>query len=62
MQVAGVSVPAVQELVPDTVKPGSHAGAQVAPLAREAVQAVPPVPTLPFVGAVEASQGLAAKN
>ena len=39
--------------VPEGVKPVSHVGVQVAPLAREAVQS----PTPPSVGAVLASHG-----
>ena len=50
--VAAVRVPAVQELVPETVYPESHVGWHVDPLAREPVQS----PTAPFVGAVDASQ------
>ena len=50
--VAAVRVPAVQELVPETVYPESHVGWHVDPLARELVQ----LPTAPFVGAVDASQ------
>ena len=52
VHVAAVRVPAVQELVPDTVYPELHVGWHVDPLAREPVQS----PTAPFVGAVDASQ------
>ena len=52
--VAAVSVPALHELVPDTVYPESHVGWHVDPLARELVQS----PTPPFVGAADASHGL----
>ena len=52
VHVAAVRVPAVQELVPETVYPESHVGWHVDPLARELVQ----LPTAPFVGAVDASQ------
>ena len=58
MHLAAVSVPVVQELVPDTVYPKLHVGEQEASLARVAVQ----LPTAPFVGAVEASQGSADNN
>ena len=50
--VAAVSVPAVQELVPETMYPELHVGWHVDPLARTSVQS----PTAPFVGAVDASQ------
>ena len=50
--VAAVKVPAVHELVPETVYPESHVGWQVDPLAKELVH----VPTTPLVGAVDASQ------
>ena len=53
-QVAAVSVPALHELVPDTVYPALHVGWHVDPLARELVQS----PTPPFVGAADASHGL----
>ena len=53
--VAAVSVPALHELVPDTVYPESHVGWHVDPLARELVQS----PTPPFVGAADASQAFA---
>ena len=53
-QVAAVSVPALHELVPDTVYPALHVGWHVEPLARELVQS----PTPPFVGATDASHGL----
>ena len=52
VHVAAVRVPAVQELVPETVCPELHVGWHVDPLARELVQ----LPTAPFVGAVDASQ------
>ena len=52
--VAAVSVPALHELVPDTVYPESHVGWHVDPLARLIVQS----PTPPFVGAADASHGL----
>ena len=54
VHVAAVRVPAVQELVPETVYPESHVGWHVDPLARELVQ----LPTAPFVGAVDASHGI----
>ena len=50
--VAAVKVPAVHELVPETVYPESHVGWHVKPLARELVH----VPTAPLVGATDASQ------
>ena len=50
--VAAVSVPAVQELVPETTYPELHVGWHVDPLARTSVQS----PTAPFVGVVDASQ------
>ena len=50
--VAAVSVPALQDDVPDTVYPELHVGWQVDPLASEFVQS----PTAPFMGAVDASQ------
>jgi hypothetical protein len=53
--VAVVSVPALQDDVPDTVYPELHVGWQVDPLAREFVQS----PTPPLVGAAEASHGFA---
>ena len=53
--VAAVSVPALQDDVPDTVYPELHVSWQVDPLARELVQS----PTPPFVGAVDASHGFA---
>ena len=56
VHVAAVRVPAVQELVPETVYPVLHVGWHVEPLARELVQ----LPTPPFVGAVEASHGCTA--
>ena len=49
--VAAVSVPALQDDVPDTVYPELHVGWHVDPLAREPVQS----PTPPFVGAADAS-------
>ena len=52
VHVAAVKVPAVHELVPETVYPESHVGWQVDPLAKELVH----VPTVPLVGAVDASQ------
>ena len=51
--VAAVRVPAVHELVPETVYPELHVGWHVDPLARELVQS----PTPPLVGAVDASHG-----
>ena len=54
-QVAAVSVPALHELVTDTVYPALHVGWHVDPLARELVQS----PTPPFVGAADASQAFA---
>ena len=53
--VAAVSVPALHEDVPDTVYPKLHVGWHVDPLAIELVH----VPTPPFVGAVDVSQGFA---
>ena len=52
--VAAVSVPAVHELVPDTVYPLLHVGWHVDPDANELVHD----PTLPLVGAVDASQDM----
>ena len=52
VHVAAVSVPALQDDVPETVYPELHVGWHVDPLARELVQ----LPTVPFVGAVDASQ------
>ena len=52
VHVAAVRVPAVHELVPDTVYPESHVGWHVDPLTRLLVQ----LPTAPLVGAVDASQ------
>ena len=49
--VAAVSVPAVHELVPDTVYPLLHVGWHVDPDANEFVHD----PTPPLVGAVDAS-------
>jgi hypothetical protein len=54
--VAVVSVPALQDDVPDTVYPELHVGWHVEPLATELVQS----PAPPFVGAVDASHGFAA--
>ena len=51
--VAAVSVPALQDDVPDTVYPELHVGWHVDPLARELVQS----PAPPFVGAADASHG-----
>ena len=56
--VAAVSVPRLQEDVPDTVYPESHVGWHVDPLARELVQS----PTPPFVGAADASHGRFAEH
>ena len=53
--VAAVSVPALQDDVPDTVYPDLHVGWHVEPLDREPVQS----PTAPFEGAVDASHGFA---
>ena len=53
--VAAVNVPKEHELVPDTVYPELHVGWHVDPLAKELVQS----PTLPFVGAADASHGFA---
>ena len=50
--VAAVKVPALHELVPDTVYPLLHVGWHVSPDANELVQ----FPTPPLVGAVDASQ------
>ena len=50
--VAAVKVPALHELVPETVYPESQVGWHVKPLARELVH----VPTAPLVGATDASQ------
>ena len=52
--VAAVKVPALHELVPDTVYPLSHVGWHVDPDANELVQD----PTPPLVGAVDASQSI----
>ena len=52
VHVAEVRVPAVHELVPDTVYPESHVGWHVDPLTRLLVQ----LPTAPLVGAADASQ------
>ena len=49
---SAVKVPALHELVPETVYPESHVGWHVKPLARELVH----VPTAPLVGATDASQ------
>jgi hypothetical protein len=54
VHVAVVSVPALQDDVPDTVYPELHVGWQVDPLAREFVQS----PAPPFVGGAEASHTL----
>ena len=53
--VAAVSIPALQDDVPDTVYPELHMGWHVDPLARVFVQS----PAPPFVGAADASQGFA---
>ena len=53
-QVAAVRIPALHEVVPDTVYPVSHVGWHVDPDANELVQS----PTPPFVGALDASHGL----
>jgi|OM-RGC.v1.030765263 hypothetical protein len=53
--VAAVSVPALHELVPDTVYPLLHVGWHVDPDANELVQD----PTPPLVGAVDASHAFA---
>ena len=53
--VAAVSVPALQDDVPDTVYPELHVGWHVDPLASELVQS----PAPPYVGAVDASHGFA---
>ena len=53
--VAAVSFPAKHEDVPNNVYPESHVGWHVDPLASELVQ----LPTPPFVGGVDASQGSA---
>ena len=53
--VAAVSVPALHEDVSDTVYPALHVGWHVDPLSSELVH----VPTPPFVGAVDVSQGFA---
>ena len=55
VHVAAVKVPALHELVPDTVYPELHVGWHVDPLARELVQS----PAPPFVGAADASHGFA---
>ena len=52
-QVAAVSVPTLQDDVPDTVYPELHVGWHVDPLPRELVQS----PAPPFVGGAEASHG-----
>ena len=52
MHVAAVRVPAVQELVPETVCPELHVGWHVDPLANELMQSPKP----PFAGAVDTSQ------
>ena len=53
MHVAAVRVPAVQELVPETVYPESHVGLHDEPLAKEPVQS----PAVPFAGGDDASHG-----
>ena len=53
--VAAVKVPALHELVPDTVYPLLHVGWHVDPDANELVHD----PTPPLVGAVDASHGFA---
>ena len=53
--VAAVSVPALQDDVPDTVYPELHVGWHVDPLARELVQS----PAAPFAGAADALHGFA---
>ena len=55
MHVAAVSVPALQDDVPEGVYPEMHVGWHVDPLPRELVQ--PPLP--PFVGGAEASHAFA---
>ena len=55
VHVAAVKVPALHELVPDTVYPELHVGWHVDPLASEFVQS----PAPPFVGAADASHGFA---
>ena len=52
--VAAVKVPALHELVPDTVYPLLHVGWHVNPVANELVHD----PTPPLVGAVDASQDM----
>ena len=54
LHVASVSVPALHELVPDTVYPLLHVGWHVDPDANELVH----VPTPPLVGAEDASQSI----
>ena len=54
MHVAAVKVPALHELVPDTVYPLLHVGWHVDPIANEFVHD----PTPPLVGAVDASQDM----
>ena len=53
--VEAVSVPALQDDVPDTVYPELHVGWHVDPLARELVQS----PAPPFDGVVDASHVVA---
>ena len=55
VHVAAVRVPAVQELIPETVYPELHVGWQVDPLGRVSVQ----LPTPPFVGAATPSHEIA---
>ena len=50
-----VRVPALHDIVPERVYPESQVGLHDAPLARELVH----VPTAPFVGAADASHGVA---
>mmetsp|Transcript_7092 Transcript_7092/g.31080 ORF Transcript_7092/g.31080 Transcript_7092/m.31080 type:complete len:124 (-) Transcript_7092:101-472(-) len=50
--VSAISVPALQDVVPDAVYPASHVGWHVDPLARELVQS----PASPIAGATDASQ------
>ena len=53
--VAAVVIPAVQEVVPEIVKPESQVGWHLDPLARVLVQ----LPTAPLVGATDASHEFA---
>jgi hypothetical protein len=57
LQVAAVSMPAEHNDVPEMVYPEAHVGAQVLPDASALVQS----PTVPLVGAPDASHGLAAQ-